>query len=298
MNRLMMKLGSFGGVSTEAATAPQIGMIPRHNPIVSPVSALGAREAATRAPILRISGLRKSYVLERATLQILDGITLDVAPGEFVSIVGASGCGKSTLLRLIAGLEGGYEGAIVYQGANVTAPDIERGIVFQEHRLLPWLTVAENIALAFSSTDVQRSERRARVAEQIATVGLSGFENAYPHQISGGMSQRVAIARALVLRPRMLLLDEPFAALDALTRLRMQQELQRLWERDGLTTILVTHDVEEAVFLGDRIVVMSLQPGRIRRTLPIPLARPRVRSSVEFQWIKEDVLGDFAERSP
>ena len=275
-----------------AAARAARGLSPVHDPAVTPI---GTREAALKPIALRVQNVRKAYSLENASLPVLDDISLDVAQGEFVSIVGASGCGKSTLLRLIAGLESGYDGAIVYQGERVVAPELTRGIVFQEHRLLPWLTVEQNVALAFSATDVSTAERRTRVAEQIATVGLGGFEKAYPHQISGGMSQRVAIARALVVRPQLLLLDEPFGALDALTRLKLQQELQRLWERDGLTTILVTHDVEEAVFLGDRIVVMTSRPGRVRRIVPVPLPRPRVRSAADFQRIKEDVMADFSD---
>ena len=243
---------------------------------------------------LFIRDVGKSYQLHDASLNVLNGINLEIKPGEFLSIVGASGCGKSTLLRLIAGLDTSYSGSIVYQGKAITGTDLSRGIVFQEHRLFPWLTVEENIALAFSATNVSKEERKLRVEKQISTVGLNGFEKAYPHQISGGMSQRVAIARALVLRPKLLLLDEPFGALDALTRLKLQQELQRLWEHEGLTTILVTHDVEEAVFLGDRIVVMESHPGRIRRIVPVPLARPRDRSSFLFQSIKADVMADFA----
>lgn len=243
---------------------------------------------------LFIRDVGKSYELHDASLNVLNGINLEIKPGEFLSIVGASGCGKSTLLRLIAGLDTSYSGSIVYQGKAITGTDLSRGIVFQEHRLFPWLTVEENIALAFSATNVSKEERKLRVEKQISTVGLNGFEKAYPHQISGGMSQRVAIARALVLRPKLLLLDEPFGALDALTRLKLQQELQRLWEHEGLTTILVTHDVEEAVFLGDRIVVMESHPGRIRRIVPVPLARPRDRSSFLFQSIKADVMADFA----
>lgn len=243
---------------------------------------------------LFIRDVGKSYQLHDASLNVLNGINLEIKPGEFLSIVGASGCGKSTLLRLIAGLDTSYSGSIVYQGKAITGTDLSRGIVFQEHRLFPWLTVEENIALAFSATTVSKEERKLRVEKQISTVGLNGFEKAYPHQISGGMSQRVAIARALVLRPKLLLLDEPFGALDALTRLKLQQELQRLWEHEGLTTILVTHDVEEAVFLGDRIVVMESHPGRIRRIVPVPLARPRDRSSFLFQSIKADVMADFA----
>nr|WP_294841342.1 ABC transporter ATP-binding protein [uncultured Methylotenera sp.] len=243
---------------------------------------------------LLIQDVVKTYQLQNTALKVLDGINLEIIPGEFLSIVGTSGCGKSTLLRLIAGLDTHYDGSIIYQGNLVTGTDLSRGIVFQEHRLFPWMTVEENIALAFSATDVPNDERQLRVQQQIKVVGLTGFEKAYPHQISGGMSQRVAIARALVLKPKLLLLDEPFGALDALTRLKLQQELQRLWEQEGLTTILVTHDVEEAVFLGDRIVVMESHPGRIKRIVPVPLPRPRDRSSYLFQSIKTDVMSDFS----
>jgi len=248
----------------------------------------------TNEESLLIQDVVKSYQLQNTTLKVLDGINLEIIPGEFLSIVGTSGCGKSTLLRLIAGLDTQYAGSIIYQGNLVSGTDLSRGIVFQEHRLFPWMTVEENIDLAFSATDVPSHERKLRVQQQINVVGLTGFEKAYPHQISGGMSQRVAIARALVLKPKLLLLDEPFGALDALTRLKLQQELQRLWEQEGLTTILVTHDVEEAVFLGDRIVVMESHPGRIKRIVPVPLPRPRDRSSYLFQSIKTDVMSDFS----
>ncbi|MCB4810649.1 ABC transporter ATP-binding protein [Methylovorus menthalis] len=242
---------------------------------------------------LQLDHVSKSYLLHGEPLKVLDDIQLDIRSGEFVSIVGASGCGKSTLLRLITGLDAQYQGNIVYQGQRISGTSLDRSIVFQEHRLFPWLTVEENILLAFSATDVSQEERQARVKAQIATVGLTGFEKAYPHQISGGMSQRVAIARALVLRPQLLLLDEPFGALDVLTRMKLQHELQRLWEQEGLTTVLVTHDVEEAVFLGDRIVVMTSHPGRIKRIVPVKLPRPRIRSASEFQRIRDDVLSDF-----
>lgn len=253
--------------------------------------------APALSPVVEVRAVAKKYALDGRELPVLANIDLAIQQGEFVAIVGASGCGKSTLLRLLAGLDADYEGDIVWQGQRVQAPGLDRGIVFQEHRLFPWMTVEQNIALAFEATGVSALERRERVAAQIATVGLTGFEQAYPHQISGGMSQRVAIARALVLRPRLLLLDEPFGALDALTRLRLQQELQRLWEREGLTTVLVTHDVEEAVFLADRIVVMNARPGTVRRVVPVPLTRPRVRSSKLFQELKDDVLSDFAEHA-
>lgn len=242
---------------------------------------------------LELGHVSKSYELRGSQLRVLDDISLHIRSGEFVSVVGASGCGKSTLLRLIAGLDLNFEGSVVYQGRRIEGTSLDRSIVFQEHRLFPWLTVEENIALAFAATQVPADERQARVQAQINTVGLSGFEKAYPHQISGGMSQRVAIARALVLHPQLLLLDEPFAALDVLTRMKLQHELQRLWEHEGLTTILVTHDVEEAVFLGDRIVVMQSHPGRIKRIVPVNLPRPRIRSAGEFQRIRDDVLTDF-----
>jgi ABC-type nitrate/sulfonate/bicarbonate transport system ATPase subunit len=226
---------------------------------------------------------------------VLDEVSLDVAPGEFVCILGASGCGKSTLLRLIAGLDTDYTGSISYEGEPVTGPDLARCIIFQEHRLLPWLTVEQNIRFAFSATKIPRREQQERVAEQIRRVGLTGFEHAWPHQISGGMAQRAAIARALINRPKLLLLDEPLGALDALTRLRLQQELQRLWLDVGITMVMVTHDIEEAVFLSDRIVVLDSRPGRIRRIVDVPMDHPRERTAADFNAIKHDVLADFAE---
>lgn len=244
---------------------------------------------------MQLRNVSKTFELPRERLPVLDDISLDVAPGEFVCIVGASGCGKSTLLRLVAGLDTEYSGSLAYEGRPITGPDLERGIIFQEHRLFPWLTVEQNIQLAFGATSVPLQEQKERVREQIQRVGLSGFETAWPHQISGGMAQRAAIARALINRPRLLLLDEPLGALDALTRLKMQQELQRLWIDVGITMIMVTHDIEEAVFLADRIVVMSSRPGKIKRIVRVPLPHPRERTEPLFNAIKHDVLGDFAE---
>ncbi|MGQ3090440.1 MAG: ABC transporter ATP-binding protein [Methylophilus sp.] len=252
---------------------------------------------ASEAAVLAVQGVSKTFQLNGKSLQVLSDFSLQVAKGEFISIVGSSGCGKSTLLRLIAGLDTSYDGSIVWLGDHVTATSLDRGLVFQEHRLFPWLTVQQNVALALESSGLSQAEIKARVAHQLELVGLSGFADAYPHQISGGMSQRVAIARALVLKPRLLLLDEPFGALDALTRLKMQQELQRLWESEDTTSILVTHDVEEAVFLGDRVVVMEANPGRIKRIVEVDLPRPRHRASAKFQQIKDDVLSDFIEIS-
>ncbi|WP_292782027.1 ABC transporter ATP-binding protein [Methylophilus sp. UBA6697] len=252
---------------------------------------------ASSAAVLAVEGVSKTFQLNGKALTVLSDFSLAVTKGEFISIVGSSGCGKSTLLRLIAGLDSAYDGSIVWLGDKVSGTSLDRGLVFQEHRLFPWLTVEQNVALALESSGLTQQEVDARVKHQIELVGLSGFAQAFPHQISGGMSQRVAIARALVLKPRLLLLDEPFGALDALTRLKMQQELQRLWETEGTTSILVTHDVEEAVFLGDRVVVMEANPGRIKRVVAVDLPRPRHRTSPEFQRIKDDVLSDFIEIS-
>jgi sulfonate transport system ATP-binding protein len=228
-------------------------------------------------------------------LQVLDNIQLDIAPGEFISIVGASGCGKSTLLRLILGLDEEYDGRILLDGKPIEGTGLERGIVFQDHRLFPWLNVEQNVAVGLKNSPLSPAQKRDTVREHIELVGLQDFIDAYPHQISGGMAQRVAIARGLVNRPRVLLLDEPLGALDALTRARLQGELQNIWAKEKITMILVTHDVDEAVFLGDRVVVMQPNPGRIRRILDIDLPRPRNRSDCRFIALRDDVLSDFAE---
>ena len=247
---------------------------------------------------LSIRGVGKRYAGpgDRAqALQVLHDINLDVPAGRFVSIVGASGCGKSTLLRLILGLDGDYSGQILLDGKPVQGAGLDRGIVFQDHRLFPWLNVERNIATALRNAPLSKAEKRELVAEHIALVGLQGFEQSYPHQISGGMAQRVAIARGLVNRPRVLLLDEPLGALDALTRSRLQNELQRIWQHEKITMVLVTHDVEEAVFLGDRVVVMQPRPGRIRRIVDIDLPHPRHRSDPRFIRLRDDVLSDFLD---
>lgn len=248
------------------------------------------------AGTLDIKNLSKHYQVKGEPLPVLENISLSIKPGEFVSIVGSSGCGKSTLLRLIIGLEEDYIGDIQLDGNRIVGTSLDRGIVFQEHRLFPWLTVEQNIGLGLLNSDLSEASKQKTIKEHITLVGLEGFESAYPHQISGGMSQRVAIARALVNRPEVLLLDEPFGALDALTRTYLQQELQHIWQAEGITMILVTHDVEEAVYLGDRVVVMQPRPGRIKRIVDVPLARPRDRASYAFAEIKEDVLSEFSEK--
>ncbi|MBS7703774.1 ABC transporter ATP-binding protein [Chelatococcus asaccharovorans] len=237
-----------------------------------------------------ISGVTKRFRIKDRPLLALDQISLSVAPGEFVSIVGPSGCGKSTLLRLLAGLERADSGRLVKDGTEISGPSLDRGLVFQEPRLFPWLTVVQNITLGLQNQRMSRAERRRGVAEHIDLVGLAGFENAYPHQLSGGMAQRAAIARALVNRPEVLLLDEPFGALDALTRARLQGELQRIWAHEGITMLLVTHDVDEAVILGDRVVVMAPRPGRIARGVEVDLPHPRIRADDRLVRLRNDII--------
>jgi sulfonate transport system ATP-binding protein len=239
---------------------------------------------------LQIDAVSKRFRVNGAPLNVLDSVDLSVAPGEFLTIVGASGCGKSTLLRLIAGLDTEFQGDVTLDGRRVTEPSLDRGLVFQEPRLFPWLTVAQNVALGLLNAGLGKAARNRAVAEHIALVGLTGFQDAYPHQLSGGMAQRAAIARGLVNRPGVLLLDEPFGALDALTRARLQDELQRIWAAEGITMLLVTHDVEEAVYLGDRVVVMAPRPGRIAATFDVPQARPRDRCSPALARLRDRVM--------
>ncbi|WP_273820856.1 MULTISPECIES: ABC transporter ATP-binding protein [Pseudomonas] len=242
---------------------------------------------------LKIRGLSKAYRLEGRTLPVLENINLDIRPGEFVSIVGASGCGKSSLLRLIVGLEAEYDGEILLDDKPVTGTSLERGIVFQDHRLFPWMTVGRNIALALKNHPLTQAEKDRLVAEHIALVNLEGFENAYPHQLSGGMAQRAAIARALINQPKVLLLDEPLGALDALTRVRLQHELQGICLKQRCTVIMVTHDIEEALYLGDRVIVMDARPGRIKHEIRIDLPHPRDRACALLQAYKEQLLAEL-----
>jgi sulfonate transport system ATP-binding protein len=240
---------------------------------------------------LAVTGLTKAYRGRDGGVPALDNISLRVGEGEFVSIVGASGCGKSTLLRIIAGLDDDYRGTVAVQGRKIGGPGLERGIVFQEPRLLPWLTVEENVAFALGKGG--KREKAAIVDGHLEMVGLAGFARAYPGELSGGMAQRVAIARALVNRPEILLLDEPFGALDALTRLKMQTELLDIWRAGRTTMIMVTHDIEEAVYLGDRVVVMSERPGTVRREFAVDLPRPRRRSDAAFLGLRQAIGREF-----
>jgi sulfonate transport system ATP-binding protein len=247
--------------------------------------------AASAASNLVIENLNKSYKAKTGDVVALRGIDLNIRTGEFVCIVGSSGCGKSTLLRIIAGLENGYSGEVRIGERKIQGPGLDRGMVFQEHRLIPWLTVEQNVGFGLNS--LENGRRAAIVSEHLGLVGLSGFAKALPHQLSGGMSQRVAIARALVNNPQLLLLDEPFGALDAFTRIQMQQEVLRIWEADRTTMVLVTHDIDEAIFLGDRVVVMSSRPGTVKKIVPVHLPRPRDRSSYDFVQIRREIYAEF-----
>jgi sulfonate transport system ATP-binding protein len=248
---------------------------------------------ATHAAQLVLQYIGKTYRSHdgKADVEALRHVDLTIPGGRIVSIVGASGCGKSTLLRIIAGLETDYDGRAELGGRAVTGPGLDRGVVFQEHRLLPWLTVRQNIAFGIKNNAPEVV--RQRVDEHLELVGLSGFAETFPHQLSGGMAQRVAIARALVNQPQVLLLDEPFGALDALTRIQMQQEILRIWEIERTTMILVTHDIDEAIFLGDEVLLMSARPGTLRSRVPVPLPRPRDRSSPAFIEIRKRIFREF-----
>ncbi|WP_390891108.1 ABC transporter ATP-binding protein [Gemmata palustris] len=240
--------------------------------------AVGAGEGAA----LRARSLGKTFATaEGGHVVALDSVALDVGAGELVSLVGPSGCGKSTLLRLVAGLDRPTGGELWVGSEPITGPSADRGVVFQDPSLFPWLTIRRNIESGLVARGVLRSKRH-EVDEYLRLVGLEGFANAYPHQLSGGMAQRAALARALINHPRVLLLDEPLGALDQFTRMRMQDEILRVWQARGTTMLLVTHDIDEALYLSDRIAVMTPRPGRIDRVLDVDLPRPRQRNDRRF----------------
>ena len=237
-----------------------------------------------------VEHVSRTFRVEGREVVALRDISLRVQGGEFLSLLGPSGCGKSTLLRLIAGLDQPDSGTCRANGDVVRKPSLTRGVVFQDHRLLPWLSVRDNIQLALQVLAIPQEEKVARVDELLELVGLAAFADAKPHQLSGGMSQRAAIARALAPRPQILLLDEPLGALDSLTRSKLQNELLRLWEHEGVTVIMVTHDVEEAVYLSNRVVVMEPRPGRVRKIIPVDLPYPRDRTSPDFVALRREIL--------
>jgi NitT/TauT family transport system ATP-binding protein len=223
-------------------------------------------------------------------LPVLDEIDLAVGPGEFVALLGPSGCGKSTLLRLIAGLERPFSGRIAMDGREIDGPDPSRILVFQDPTLYPWRTVRQNVALGLEARGLLRTQK-GRVDDMLRQVGLDGFDQAFPHQLSGGMAQRAALARALVNEPSVLLMDEPLANLDSLTRIAMQTELLLLWQRKHFTAFLVTHDVEEALYLAERVLVMSERPARVLSEITVDMPYPRHRGTPRFAALRQQVLG-------
>jgi ABC-type nitrate/sulfonate/bicarbonate transport system ATPase subunit len=248
--------------------------------------------AETEPSSVRVQQVSKSFPLPDDPLtrrQALSNISLSLAPGQLVSLIGPSGCGKSTLLRLIAGLDTPDSGELLVGADPINKPSAERGLVFQDPNLFPWLTVRRNIEAGLVARRVLR-EKRNEVDEFMRVVGLEAFADAYPHHLSGGMSQRVALARALINHPKVLLLDEPLGALDAFTRMRMQDEVLRLWQNRLTTMLLVTHDIDEAIYMSDRILVMTPAPGRIDRKIEIDLARPRDRTSEAFVRLRSQIL--------
>lgn len=245
---------------------------------------------------LEIKNVSKVFPQGDNSLEVLKDINVTVNPGEFVSIVGASGCGKSTLIRIIAGLETATCGQVLLNGEPVSKPSVETGLIFQESRLFPWLSVEKNIEFGIHE-NMNNKEKKQLVQEYINTVQLTGFEKAYPAQLSGGMQQRVSIARTIINNPSVLLLDEPFGALDALTRINMQNAVLDIWQKHKTTMILITHDIDEAIFLSDKILVMSSRPGVISKEIPVRISKPRDRNGSDFISIRREIYSKFFEDS-
>ncbi len=244
------------------------------------------------APLIVVSSLEKTYATRgRAQVQALAGISLEIRAGEFITIVGQSGCGKTTLLKILAGLLQRSAGSVTLRGQPVDEPSRDIGIVFQDPVLLPWRTVFDNVMLPVEVLGLDRKTSADRAMELLGLVGLQGFEDKYPHELSGGMRQRVAIARALVHDPSLLLMDEPFGALDAMTREFMNLELLRIWKKSGKTIVFITHSIPEAAFLADRVVVMSARPGRIKEIVEVGLPRPR-----DLDMMASDEFGVYTRR--
>ncbi len=250
---------------------------------------------ATQSSKLSLRGVSRCFETPRGVLTALLNIELEVCPGEFLCIVGPSGCGKSTLLNLIAGLDHPTAGEVWMDGRRVDGPGTDRIVIFQELGLFPWLSVRENVEFGLRMNGLAKRERRARAQHYLRLVHLSQFEESYIHQLSGGMKQRVALARALATEPDVLLMDEPFGALDAQTRDLLHDELERIWRETGQTIIFVTHNVREAVRLGDRVVVMTFRPGRIKNQFYVQLPRPRHLEDPEVALRAREILAQLRE---
>ena len=242
---------------------------------------------------VKIRDLSKSFSIAGRQLAVLRSLNLDIRSGECLVIVGASGSGKTTLLRILAGLDTADGGAVAIDGRQVQGVGEERAVIFQEPRLLPWLTVLGNVAFGLEVRGVTKSEAEERARFYIALVGLADFSDAYPRQLSGGMAQRVGIARALTVQPEILLLDEPLGALDAMTKISMQEELARIWSEENVTMVMVTHDLEEAIYLADRVLILPREKGGAARLIDVDLPRPRERSENRFVRYREELLREF-----
>lgn len=243
-------------------------------------------------PKIQIRDVRKVFDLGKERFVALGGVSLDLVDNEFVTVVGPSGCGKSTLMNILAGLEEPTSGTALVDGKPVNGPSPERGVIFQQYALFPWLTVRKNVEFGLKNAGVPAGERRERAQHFIDMVGLTDFADALPKMLSGGMKQRCAIARAYAMNPKILLMDEPFGALDALTRVRMQEHLLQTWEQEKRTVMFITHDVDEAVYLANRVVVMAARPGRIHKIIDVNLPYPRteeVRLSPEFAELRNEI---------
>lgn len=242
--------------------------------------------------ILQGNNISKTFTVDSKNINVLDKINFSVYKGEIVALLGPSGCGKSTLLRLISGLDTQYSGEMLFDGEKISGPSVHRGMAFQEPRLFPWLSIEENVEFGLRK-GLSEQEKKKAIDEHLELVGLTQFRKALPHQLSGGMQQRASIARALVNKPEILLLDEPFGALDAMTRLNMQKEILKIWDKEKITMILVTHDIEEAVLLADRIFVMSARPGKIEEIIDIDIDRNPIRNSSKVLDMKNYIYDKF-----
>ena len=251
--------------------------------------------AEATTPIIEIGRVSKQFQLQEQTIHALSDATLSIAKGEFVCLIGASGCGKSTLLRIMAGFEQPSAGQALMWGKPIEGPDPSRGMVFQDYALFPWLSVRDNIGFGPASRGLGKAEVKATVDKFIELVGLQAFATAYPHQLSGGMKQRVAIARVLANDAELVLMDEPFGALDAMTRDLLHDELERLWDETGLTVLFVTHNVREAVRLGDRVVLLSSRPGRVIQEFPVDVPRPRRIDSPEVSGLAATITDQLRQ---
>ncbi|MDR9798049.1 MULTISPECIES: ABC transporter ATP-binding protein [Aeribacillus] len=251
-----------------------------------------------QSTIIKVENLSKSYTNKNKEIHVLDNISLEIKQGEIISILGESGCGKSTFLNIIGGFEKADSGQVLLDGNVVNQPNRKCIMLFQDYGLLPWRTVLKNVELGLEGLKLHPAERKERALHYLALVGLKGKEDLFPHELSGGMQQRAGIARALALKPELILMDEPFAALDTFNRYYLQDELLRIQQKEKTTIILVTHDIDEAIYLSDRILIMHPNPGHIHREIKIALSKPRDRSHSDFQYYRKIIFEEFHFNHP